>query len=516
MKKRYVLTIMGLIMALSGCGMQEESSIAPLELVTEATPPFASETIADDPEWISAKEEDGQLPHSGTLGDISYQISGSDEYSEFTDRGYYVVDDEDGYICVICQGEHSTGGYSIQLTDIQTNANGDLKLIVEETSPGSGDCVTEAFTYPMCYLSLSQIPGNLTVQNTNGAEFTCLGNGYTAETTEPKEMPVITDATSIEAYAPYMTLTANYLKYSECPDDSDLLFYFDLFHGGEYRIVTKDQTNNLLFLYSYQDYGARIDKIKSIEKSIDNGVLSLHIDKTVKKIHRSAGVAPDGPDVSYARCILKLDEPVGSIFLDGLTLSPYAGGQVYVDPFWGVVDADLNIILPVAYNGIHKLDTYGDDVPTMYRIWNDAGTGLVDEQYQEILPVRYRSIGYVSPDRYVVTTYENGLSTCKLSIIDGSGNLIYGTIDGRIENQNLFRTYAKQAVLAVYRDQQPALYGVVDEELHIILPAEYDNIYMCGEDTEKQFYVVEQGEDNYAVFDTNGKTDDGISTQFRL
>ena len=334
-------------------------------------------------------------------------------------------------------------------------------------------------------------------------EQTCSGAA-----TDPPELSAITDAKSIQEYAPYMTQTAQYLKYSECPDDSDLAFYFDLFHGAEYLIVTKDETEYLLFLHSYRDYGARIDTIKKIEKSYNNGTLSLHIDETIKKIKRKRDVAPDakdGPDISYARCILKLDEPVSSISLDGMTLSPYAGGQVYVDHLWGAVDADLNIVLPVAYKGIHKLDTYGDDVPTMYRIWNDAGTGLVDEQYHEIFPVNYSSIDYVSPDRYAVTTCTNGRASSKISIIDGNENRIYGSIDGMLSGNYYFQNHARQTVFRIVRDPEPPLYGIVDEKLNIILSAEYDNIIMEGGDTEIQFYVVEKGKENYAVFDTNGK-----------
>ena len=506
MKKRYALTILTIMMlALSSCGIREETTIGSLAPMTDITAPDSSETSTAGSEWISAKGDDGILPEKGSVGHISFQLGGSEEYSEYADRGYYVFDDEDGYLCLICQGEHNTGGYSIRLTDIQINADGALKLIVEETSPEPGACVTEAFTYPACYLSLSEIPEHLIVQSTNGAEFACLGTGYTVETTEPQEMPAITNAKSILEYAPYMTQTSQYLKYSECPDDSDLAFYFDLFHDTEYLIVTKDQTDYLLFLYSYRDYGARIGKIKSIAKSYDNGTLSLHMDKTVKKIYRSGDVAPDGPDISFARCILKLDEPVNSISLDGMTLSPYAGGQVYVDHLWGAVDADLNIVLPIAYEGIHKLDTYGDDVPTMYRIWNDEGTGLVDEQYHEIIPVKYSFIDYVSPDRYVVTTCTNGWSSSKLSIIDGNENLIYGSVDGMLSGNYYFQNHARQAVFKIVRDPEPPLYGIVDEKLNIILPAEYDDIDMFGEDTELQFYVVEKGKDHYAVFNTNGK-----------
>ena len=307
-------------------------------------------------------------------------------------------------------------------------------------------------------------------------------------------------ARQVHELAQYMTATEQIMKISECPDDSSLSFYFDMLSGSDYFIVTQGDTDYLLFLYSYSDYGRVIKKIKSISKSYEGDTLMLHVDKTLK----DTSYRGCKPDQSHARCILRLDNPVSNILVDGSKLSPYAGGFIRAGDRWGAVDKDLNIVLPVVYKGYYKLPTYGDDVQVMYRIWNEEGTGLIDGEYNEILPVRYGSVLYLSPGCYVITKREDGMNSSQLGVIDGDGNLLYGYTDGMLFGDSNFQNYAQQAVYGITHSPDPPLYGVIDALMNIIIPPVYRNITMWSEETENQFYVVEQDKDCYAIFDASG------------
>ena len=489
--------------ALSACGLQDEGTVSPLEpKATAMTGVGSLETnFPVTPDLISAAGAGGVLDSSGTLSGIHYEIGGKTSRSQIKERGFYLDIEGSSYVFTICQGECNTGGYKVEIADILTNEDGEWKIIVNEVSPSPTDCVTEAFTYPTCVITLSDIPTELRIENTHGIEFEGLGTNIAEETTEPTKPLDLSGVQSVRELAPYLTLTKDYLKYSECPDDSDLEFYFDLLKDKDYFIVEKDGTSYLLFLYTYMDYGIVIDRVTSIDKSYANGTLALTVNSSTRKT-KNIGCEPD---CSYVRCILRLDEPVDSVTMGMQAYTPYEGGFFRVGELWGASDADLNLVLPVEYRGFYRMGRYDENAPVVYRIWNGKAQGVVDAQFHEILPVKYQYVDYVSADRFIVTTQEGGVESSRLSIVDADGNSLYGSIDGILLGGADYNNYARQTIYAIARDQEPSLYGIIDDELNIILPAKYDNITVWGADTEKQFYVVEQGKENYAVFDTSGK-----------
>lgn len=102
---------------------------------------------------------------SGALGDLRYgnrsRFGGKDSRS----RGYGVLKEEEDelpYKIVIHMGECSTGGYSIEITEIEYDGSL-LTIRVHETEPGPTDMVTEALTYPWCALELDRLPEKISV-----------------------------------------------------------------------------------------------------------------------------------------------------------------------------------------------------------------------------------------------------------------------------------------------------------------------------------------------------------------
>ena len=104
--------------------------------------------------------------------DITYEINNdtSDNNMLFTERGYFIKQENGNYTIIIMQGEHATGGYSINIKDVSLEED-TLNIVVEETSPGPMDMVTQAFTYPTCEISINVLPSKIKITNTDGYEF---------------------------------------------------------------------------------------------------------------------------------------------------------------------------------------------------------------------------------------------------------------------------------------------------------------------------------------------------------
>jgi len=109
---------------------------------------------------------------SDTTVDITYEINNdaSDYNVLFTERGYLIKQENGNYTIIIMQGEHATGGYSINIKDVSLEED-TLNIVVEETSPGPMDMVTQAFTYPTCEISINVLPSKIKITNTDGYEF---------------------------------------------------------------------------------------------------------------------------------------------------------------------------------------------------------------------------------------------------------------------------------------------------------------------------------------------------------
>ena len=109
---------------------------------------------------------------SETPVDITYEINNdaSDNNVLFTERGYFIKQENGNYTIIIMQGEHATGGYSISIKDVSLKED-TLNIVVEETSPGPMDMVTQAFTYPTCEISINILPSKIKITNTDGYEF---------------------------------------------------------------------------------------------------------------------------------------------------------------------------------------------------------------------------------------------------------------------------------------------------------------------------------------------------------
>lgn len=108
--------------------------------------------------------------------EITYSIDNntSNSDSKYSERGVYydTLNQPDApHFYFIAMGEKNTGGYSINIETVNIDAEGNVEVVIKETSPGVDSILTTAITYPTCMLTLDKLPNSIVVKNTEGKSF---------------------------------------------------------------------------------------------------------------------------------------------------------------------------------------------------------------------------------------------------------------------------------------------------------------------------------------------------------
>lgn len=320
-----------------------------------------------------------------------------------------------------------------------------------------------------------------------------------------EEIKMINEAANAHDISAFLTKTADFMKYSECDNDSELDMYFDLLatESNKYYITEHGGERYLLFYCVYSEYGKEMTAITDISKECNANKLTVTISKEIKSIEQSGCE----PDLSYTRCILRLENDITSLSVDGKDYFEYSGGYIRAADLWGVVDKDLNVIVPIQYDIIRKFDEYrSDDI--YYYMTTEKGMGLMDAEFQTVLPPIYNNIYYVNGDRFIVSKGprdEIKHGEWQIGIVDRNGELLHEYIDGYINGYESFNNTAHQAVFS-RTDGNDYFEGVIDEELNIIIKPIYKDVRDFDIGAENiRFYVVENQNSEFAVFNSSGK-----------
>ena len=107
---------------------------------------------------------------------ITYKIhtkynQGNFDYSK---RGYYVdsyYEPNAPWLYIITMGEQTTGGYSIDISNVKIDKNKNVEVIIKENIPQNGETVTMALTYPAVCIEFSKKPNSIKIINTEGEIF---------------------------------------------------------------------------------------------------------------------------------------------------------------------------------------------------------------------------------------------------------------------------------------------------------------------------------------------------------
>ena len=107
-----------------------------------------------------------------------YYIKGEfkGQYLDITKRGYYIDtlnEPNAPYYYIICMGEKSTGGYSLEINEVR-KVDEKVEIIVKENVPPAGEVVTQAFTYPTITVEFPTQQKDIVIKNTEGIEFPLL------------------------------------------------------------------------------------------------------------------------------------------------------------------------------------------------------------------------------------------------------------------------------------------------------------------------------------------------------
>ena len=306
---------------------------------------------------------------------------------------------------------------------------------------------------------------------------------------------VLENATSVYELKDLMTTNYDKEKYSECEDDEDLLFYFDILGYEEYINVEHNGEDYVLFMYRFDSYDCVGQFINGIEKKPVGDTLNINIDVETKA-SKSQGCFPN---MTYFRMIIKLEKDFPKIVVGGREYTKYSGGKVHIGGKCGMADGDLNITVPLIYDEIYDYSYYGDrdttDLPTLYRVYvKGQGNGLLDEDLNLIISPKYYNIHVVDKDTFIAMTLKSDdEQNNHIFLLDKDENILK-TIDGFVDDDSSGAMYCHIGHLKYSinkPDQSIDCEGIIDEDLNVII--------------EPKYVTVFQTDNGYKVTDIDGK-----------
>ena len=107
----------------------------------------------------------------GTDYNVKGEFTG--KYLDISKRGYYIdtLNQPDApYFYIICMGEKSTGGYSLNVKEVNS-VDSKVEILIEEIAPVKGETVTMAITNPTIIVEFPKYQENIIIKNTKGEIF---------------------------------------------------------------------------------------------------------------------------------------------------------------------------------------------------------------------------------------------------------------------------------------------------------------------------------------------------------
>lgn len=294
-------------------------------------------------------------------------------------------------------------------------------------------------------------------------------------------------------------------EYSEYKGAIDTEKYFNALanDNNAYFIIEDGGQKYLLVRYNFYGYGSKISKIKNVEKKYDNGELTITIDADIS-YYETMG---DEPDISSFDCSFLLDSDVSTVKIGMENMEqdyyPYEGGIVIQDEKYGVLDANLNEIVPVEYELIMRWG-YNPTETAFYHTRKDDANGLMDEDFNIVLSNSYSNIVIITENKFLaMLDNEDSDGNCEIVVLDADENIIGQGLWGFIDANTLVDNPQHQLVFGKFANNQ-FYEGVVNDELNIIIEPVYKDIVEYSDHDGQIYYVVQNDNDEFAVFDING------------
>jgi len=332
----------------------------------------------------------------------------------------------------------------------------------------------------------------------------CLSGCRPAVQKKSSDESVLENAKTVFDVSHLMKNNEDQMIYSECKDDKDLHFYFDILGSNEFIKVNHKGKDYLLLWYKYYSYIDHITETNFVTKTYRGEQLRINVDVN-KEEFDSDGPTGCFPTGSRIRLILSLDREINLVIMDGRPVGKFNGGQIKVGDKTGVVDKDLNFIVPPVYEGIYDLEPLGNpSCPKYYRVYKKGcGNGVLDNNYNRVLSNSYGNIYYINENKFIVgiTQDEHDPALDEIAIVDRKENTIkkmQGFLDGYDETH----FYTAEEHIKICDPSYGSNWGrgIVDHDLNIIIEPIYQNIYWNDD-----YYKVEDYTGKTLKFDREGK-----------
>ena len=206
--------------------------------------------------------------------------------------------------------------------------------------------------------------------------------------------------------------------------------------------------------------------------------------------------------------------------LDEKIVERFTGGIINENDKYGYIDENMNITIPVIYNGIYDLtitnkflktatgEKFEIDYSNYVRISNDNGNGIATKQGKILMECQYGNIIYYGYNTFVVTKKVN--DTWKMGVVDINNNIVIDFIDGFISQY--YFTSTQYAIYSVINDNH-GYEGVIDRNFNIILEPIYSDVTMWDIDfynsdgiyKEEYFDKNNKYHEDYFVVEKDGK-----------
>lgn len=330
---------------------------------------------------------------------------------------------------------------------------------------------------------------------------------YSRPELTPEEIEMIDSAAAAFDISSLLTRNTGHMRCAECEDYNPFLWYFDLLPGKEYYIVESGGEKYILFVYMFDSHNEKLVSVSNVEKQYNGDSLSLTVSREMKQLSSGFGFVTPPPVTNCVNCIVRLDNDISSLIVDGEEYTEYKGGRVCFKEHYGMVDKDLNIVVPIKYNSICDVTAYNSSI-LYYYIETDEGTGVMDSQYNIVLEPVYDRVCLLNDDRFAVLKYgdnDDKQSKAQIGIVDRNGNLIHEYIKGWLRYGADFKNKPRQEVFSRCDDNGNWHYGVIDSNLNIVIEPKFDFLreWQIGAHGFVYYASLENGEQAY--FDINGK-----------
>ena len=307
---------------------------------------------------------------------------------------------------------------------------------------------------------------------------------------------------------------------NEYKGEKDLSYIEQIIDNNEYYMFEDEGQKYILFKMSESVYKPQKIEIKSAKiynkRYNENKELQVSISLETETTKQEQEPSNETTIFNEASMffIQKVNTDCTGIIVNNIKYKSFEGGIVKNEETqkYGYVDNQGNLIIPTDYTSIVEMDDSYYNVETnsesdidysnYLKIYKDGeGVGIASKDGKILIDCQYVTIVNFDPYTFAVTKSDGG--NTKIGVVDLYGNIIQDFKDGGILGSD--EQFEKYAIVSIGNKK-----GVMDRNLNVIIPIEYDSIEMRNfeEDnsSETKYLFAAEKDGQYEVFDETGQS----------